>query len=158
VVVGDGKVGKSSLIRRLVHDEFQDNFYHSADETFTKTTTYFGNQVLVHITDSASDYDFSNAVSNKVNAIAVIYDVSNRNTFEHACTLLTNAQTAASNVKLVLIANKVDLAHDGKRAVEYSEAEAKARNIRATFVEASAKSNTNVPRVLEQLIKTSWVI
>ena len=86
VLVGQTHTGKTSLISRLIDDNYNDNFIStSVASNSTKTFTYTEQELTLDIWDTAGQEQFR--ALNKVfykNAIIVIlvYDITERKTFE----------------------------------------------------------------------------
>lgn len=78
----------------------------------------------------------------------LVFDISRRDTFEHVIDWLNDLrQIAESNIVVVLVGNKCDLAsgNDGQRQVSYEEAQAWAETHGIMeYVETSAKSGEGV--------------
>ena len=79
-----------------------------------------------------------------------MYDITRRETFNHLTSWLDDArQHANSNMTIMLIGNKSDLA--AKRQVTTEQAKEFADSLGIEFLETSAKTATNVERVTEAL-------
>eukprot|EP00850_Spirogloea_muscicola_P020947 SM000232S07917 [mRNA] locus=s232:73935:75071:+ [translate_table: standard] len=73
----------------------------------------------------------------------LVYDITRRETFNHLASWLEDArQHANSNMTIMLIGNKCDLAH--RRAVSTEEGEQFAKENGLVFMETSAKTAHNV--------------
>ncbi|KAH9556174.1 hypothetical protein CY35_07G012100 [Sphagnum magellanicum] len=73
----------------------------------------------------------------------LVYDITRRETFNHLASWLEDArQHANSNMTIMLIGNKCDLAH--RRAVSTEEGEQFAKENGLVFMETSAKTVHNV--------------
>ena len=92
-----------------------------------------------------SDYAFESA--HKAHAVAVLYDISNRSSFELAQKYLDEINPRAS---ALLIGNKLDLKHT--RKVSYEEGRLLARIHRVEFIETSARLNYNVDEAFQILV------
>ena len=64
--------------------------------------------------------------------------------FENTTMWMEEVRTRQSNVSIILVGNKVDLA---KRKVDSAEGKQKARDSKALFVETSAKTNSGIKEV-----------
>ena len=83
----------------------------------------------------------------RAHAVAVIYDITNRSSFELAQKYLDSVNPRAT---ALLIANKVDL--KGTRKVSYEEGRLLAKIHRVEFIETSAKLNYNVDEAFQILV------
>merc|ERR1711939_1119927 len=83
----------------------------------------------------------------------ICYDITNRESFEHAAGWLEDLKKARGDEAIVaLVGNKVDL--EGQRMVSFEEAEKKAKEFgAAVFRETSAKSGMNIDLVFEDVAR-----
>ncbi|KGG52457.1 Ras-related protein Rab-1A [Mitosporidium daphniae] len=111
-----------------------------------RTIELDGKIIKLQIWDTAGQERFRTITSSYyrgAHGIIVVYDVTDRDTFMHVQDWLEEVEKFASEgVNKLLVGNKSDLA--SKRAVVYSEAEAKSRELGIPFLETSAKNSTNV--------------
>ena len=85
-------------------------------------------------------------------AAIVVYDISNKETFQKAQTWVKELQRQASpNIVIALAGNKLDLAN--KRAVSYEEAKQYADEHSLLFMETSAKTAANVMDIFTSIAK-----
>ena len=84
--------------------------------------------------------------------------INRRETFNHLASWLEDArQHANSNMTIMLIGNKCDLAH--RRAVSTEEGEQFAKEHGLIFMEASAKTAQNVEEVTSPIIQIiCWIL
>lgn len=79
----------------------------------------------------------------------VVYDCTDRKTFENTNNWLEETQTKmGQNAAKILVANKCDL----PKIVETEEGERFAQSKGVTFMEVSAKTGHNIPQAFEYLI------
>ena len=110
--------------------------------------TQHGCYVIVQFWDvEGSDSRTALECAYKAHAIAVIYDVTNRSSFEKAQLLLDGVNPRAS---ALLIGNKIDMKE--LRKVSYEEGRLLARIHRVEFIETSAKLNYNVDDAFQMLV------
>jgi Ras-related protein Rab-5B len=85
-------------------------------------------------------------------AAIVVYDITNKESFQKAQTWVKELQRQASpNIVIALAGNKIDLAD--KRAVAYDEAKAYADECSLLFMETSAKTAANVMDIFTSIAK-----
>lgn len=105
-----------------------------------------GKQIKLQIWDTAGQESFRSITRSYYRGAAgalLVYDITRRETFDHLASWLEDArQHANPNMTIMLIGNKADLAH--RRAVQYEEGEAFARDHGLVFLETSAKTALNV--------------
>nr|CAD7447365.1 unnamed protein product [Timema bartmani] len=93
-------------------------------------------------------------------AFVLVYDITNADTFEEVRTLRDQIHETKGNtaVPIVVVGNKVDLAEEGSRQVEFSTTESVVTvDWENGFVESSAKDNTNVTQVFKELLAQAKV-
>nr|XP_023647665.1 mitochondrial Rho GTPase 1 isoform X1 [Paramormyrops kingsleyae] len=148
LLVGEPKVGKTSLIMSLVSEEFPDEVPLRAEE-ITIPADVTPERVPTHIVDYSeaeqSDEQLFQEIS-KANVICIVYSVNNKKSIEkvtsHWIPLINDRTDKDSRVPLILVGNKSDLVeHSSMETIlpimnQYSEIE--------TCVECSAKNLKNI--------------
>ncbi|XP_053348760.1 mitochondrial Rho GTPase 1-A isoform X1 [Clarias gariepinus] len=148
LLVGEPKVGKTSLIMSLVSEEFPDEVPLRAEE-ITIPADVTPERVPTHIVDYSeaeqSDEQLYQEIS-KANVICIVYSVNNKKSIEkvtsHWIPLINDRTDKDSRVPLILVGNKSDLVdHSSMETIlpimnHYSEIE--------TCVECSAKNLKNI--------------
>ncbi|KAM9856524.1 mitochondrial Rho GTPase 1b isoform 1-T1 [Aulostomus maculatus] len=148
LLVGEPKVGKTSLIMSLVSEEFPDVVPYRAEE-ITIPADVTPERVPTHIVDYSdaeqTDEQLFQEIS-KANVICIVYSVNNKKSIEkvtsHWIPLITENTDKDSRVPLILVGNKSDLVeHSSMETIlpimnQYSEIE--------TCVECSAKNLKNI--------------
>jgi len=156
VLLGDSTVGKSALLRRFTDGCFIEisdptvgvDFYSRLVEVSP------GNRVKLQLWDTAGQERFRSITRsyyrNSAGAI-IVYDVTNRSSFEHVKNWIKEAKTHVTPNKMsfALVGQKCDLVHN--RKVSYEEALAFAKCHEMPYVEASAKENINVEQAFFSL-------
>jgi Ras-related protein Rab-1A len=112
-----------------------------------------GRQVKLQIWDTAGQERFQAIASNYYrgsHAIAVVYDVTDRASFDALRRWLADVERLAGPaVCKMIVANKCDLAD--RRVVAPEEGRAFADNVGVPYVEASAKTGQNVAQVFAEM-------
>jgi len=102
--------------------------------------------IKLQIWDTAGQESFRSITRSYYRGAAgalLVYDITRRETFNHLASWLEDArQHANSNMTIMLIGNKCDLAH--RRAVSTEEGEQFAKENGLVFMETSAKTAHNV--------------
>jgi Ras-related protein Rab-2A len=105
--------------------------------------------IKLQIWDTAGQESFRSITRSYYRGAAgalLVYDITRRETFNHLASWLEDArQHANSNMTIMLIGNKCDLAH--RRAVSIEEGEQFAKENGLVFMETSAKTAHNVENV-----------
>ena len=155
IIVGDAGVGKSCLLRRFADQSFTDNYINTIGVDFkVRTLEIYGKTVKLNIWDSAGQERFRTIVNTYyrgAHGIIVVYDTTDRDSFEHLPDWLKDvSELAEPNSKKLLVGTKVDMdgscRHVSKEAViSFSTA------IDVPFIETSAKTGQNVEQAFNQM-------
>ncbi len=154
IIVGDSGVGKSNLLLRYVDDSYSDTYISTIGVDFKINTILLDEKtVKLQIWDTAGQERFRTIISSYyrgAHGVIVVYDVTNQESFDNVKQWLTEIEKYSStNVNIVLVGTKNDLT--SKKMVDYSTAKQFADSIGITFIETSAKNNTNVESAFETL-------
>merc|ERR1712087_767378 len=156
VLLGDSNVGKSSLVLRFVHNQF------NAEQVTTVGAAFL--QSPVPLDDSEDKIQFGiwdTAGSERYKALApmyyrgaeaavIVYDITSFDSFEGAKTWVRELKLYGQpNVVIALAANKCDL--DQYRVVSQQEGKAYARDNEMKYFETSAKTAKDVRRMFTEL-------
>ncbi|KAG5185922.1 ras family-domain-containing protein [Tribonema minus] len=157
VLVGDTNVGKSQLVLRFAQDQFSPEATKTVGMEFaTRELAYYGGARLkAQIWDTAGQDRYSTLTQayyrGAVGAM-LVYDVTDRASFDAIKRWLKQVRdNAHRNIALSLIANKSDLAEEG-RCVPTAEGLALAEAHGMDFVETSAATGENVETAFRRLI------
>lgn len=156
VLLGESSVGKSSLVLRFVKGQFHEFQESTIGAAFlTQTVQIDDTTVKFEIWDTAGQERYHSLAPmyyRGAQAAIVVYDISNKETFQKAQTWIKELQRQASpNIVIALAGNKLDLAN--KRAVTYEEAKAYADESSLLFMETSAKTAANVMDIFTSIAK-----
>ncbi len=151
-ILGDGAVGKTSLIRRYVHDVFDDKYLSTIGAKITKkviTLKYHGAKPDVVLTlmiwDVAGQKDYNNvhpAYYQGAEGALVVSDITRKETLENMRQWVEALYIIAEKVPIVFLANKSDL----KMQAGFNEDDIKkiAAHFKSPYLFASAKTGQNV--------------
>ena len=147
MVLGESKVGKTSLIKRFTKDQFGGVYLTTVGMDFQdKIIEIEDKKVRLQVWDTAGQERFRNVTKSyfqSFQGFVLVYDIANKRSFEKINFWMDNIKNnAPENAKLILVGNKCDLANE--RQVSYEEGEKKASNYNIKFFESSAKDGTNV--------------
>lgn len=156
VLLGESSVGKSSLVLRFVKGQFHEFQESTIGAAFlTQTVQIDDTTVKFEIWDTAGQERYHSLAPmyyRGAQAAIVVYDITNKETFQKAQTWIKELQRQASpNIVIALAGNKLDLAN--KRAVSYEEAKAYADECSLLFMETSAKTAANVMDIFTSIAK-----
>jgi Ras-related protein Rab-1A len=142
VIVGEGGVGKTSLILRYTQDRFLGEYITTIGTNFAvKTLNVDGQQIKLQLWDLGGQQQFMRIRSfyyPGARAAILVYSVSDRKSFDAIPKWSKEVGTVCGNIPLTLVGNKIDL--DTERAVNKEEGVGQATQIKAEFFETSAKT------------------
>ena len=147
LIIGNSGVGKSCLLLRFAEDMFSDNYISTIGVDFKiRKIELDGKSIKLQIWDTAGQERFRTITKSYYrgsNGIVVVYDITDRESFEQVQHWMSEIDSHASaDVCRLLVGNKSDL--EDKRAVKKEEGEALARQFGIPFLETSAKESLNV--------------
>uniref|UniRef100_A0A8C9TRH3 RAB41, member RAS oncogene family n=1 Tax=Scleropages formosus TaxID=113540 RepID=A0A8C9TRH3_SCLFO len=157
VFLGEQSVGKTSLITRFMYDSF-DNTYQVTvpmipGKIQKKKYIFIYCTVRLQLWDTAGQERFRSLIPSYIrdSTIAVVvYDITNLNSFQQTSKWIDDVRTErGSDVIIMLVGNKTDLAD--KREVSVEAAEKKARELNVMHIETSAKAGYNVKQLFRRV-------
>ncbi|VVC33250.1 Hypothetical protein CINCED_3A016058 [Cinara cedri] len=154
VLLGEYSVGKSSLVNRLVKDQFNKIPSTIGAAYCTFTIQINNTPVKLEIWDTAGQERFHGLVPmyyRHAQAAIVVYDVTNRVTFEKAKKWIKELQNQVPSTLTMLVGNKLDL--NICRSVEFDELQKFADENNLLFMETSAKHSVNVTDVFKTIAR-----
>jgi len=159
-LLGDGGVGKTAITIQFCSNIFVDEYDPTIEDSFRKTTTVDGEEIVIDLLDTAGQEEFR-ALREKwilsSDGFIIVYAINSRESYEMIDNFISQVTKTVdkekSKLALTLIANKADL--ESKREVGRAEGESKAKEIGpdVRFVETSAKERTNVDEPILDLIR-----
>ena len=158
--MGDSGVGKTTLIHSLVNNEFCEDFKATIGADFSsKTITVDGVEIDLQIWDTAGEERFHSvgaAFYRGTDACLLVYDITQPESFRRVNIWLDDlvSKAGVTNIEtfpLMLFGNKSDLAE--QRAIQASEAQAWAETKKCGFFEVSAKTQENVEKGFEEVLR-----
>ena len=157
LILGDSFVGKTNMLKRFLHDEFDINTKETVGVEFgSKNFIMEGNDIVkAQIWDTAGQERYrsvTKAYYKGAKGALLVYDISRKSTFENIDNWLLDLKTNGDkNILIILIGNKADLLE--KREVSIEEAQTKAEQYNIAFLETSAKTGDNINKAFSQLIE-----
>ncbi len=155
IIVGAGKVGKTSLTIRFAEDRFRESYLPTLGVDFmTKNLSIDDKQIKLQLWDTGGQefvmsllpFYFQGAMGG-----VLVYDITNRNSFNSLDYWLKQIRQNAGNIPVVLAGNKFDIAD--QRKVSTEEAQQFAKDKKLIYLETSAKTGVSVPDLFEGLVK-----
>lgn len=154
VVVGNGAVGKSSMIRRYCKGIFTQNYKKTIGVDFLeKQFRLDDNDVRLMLWDTAGQEEFgaiTKSYYRGAQACVLVFSTTDRDSFEAVESWKTKVEDeVGTEIPIVLVQNKIDLLDDA--VVQPQEAEALAKRLKLRFYRTSVQENLNVDQVFEYL-------
>eukprot|EP01060_Flectonema_neradi_P037683 TRINITY_DN765_c4_g1_i1.p1 TRINITY_DN765_c4_g1~~TRINITY_DN765_c4_g1_i1.p1 ORF type:complete len:213 (+),score=34.67 TRINITY_DN765_c4_g1_i1:44-682(+) len=161
VLLGETGVGKSSLVHRLIEDDFCSTSKSTQGACYLYHTIQLEDcQINLAVWDTAGQEQFRSLAKmyfRGANAAVVVYDVTNYNSFERAQEWVKEICTQCENPDLVVVlaGNKMDLVEEepSRRRVQLDEARTYASNNDLHIIETSAKDSTNVTELFTHIAR-----
>jgi len=159
IIIGDTGVGKSCLLLQFTDKRFR----HDHDLTIgvefgSRMIKIEDKEIKLQIWDTAGQESFRSITRSYYRGAAgalLVYDITRRDTFTHLSNWLQDArENGNADMIITLVANKTDL--DSRRTVSKEEGEAFARENGLIFIEASAKTSTNVEEAFQNTAQTIY--
>ena len=155
LTLGDSSVGKSSFIVKYIDDKFSYSYIATLGLDFKqkKIQLKSGENVRLRIFDTAGQERFKSISINfikKANGILLLYDITNKYSFQSVNKWMESIKEAAGEkISVILIGNKCDL--EKEREVSKEEGKEKAKQFNIPFYETSCKEGININEVFETL-------
>ena len=113
VVLGSGRVGKSSIIRRLLKDEFVEAYKATVEDLHCREYEIDGSTIKVDILDTAGHLEFPamrRLSISTAHAFLLVYSIDDRASFDEVQRLwdqIKEERTGYSQLPCVVAGNKV---------------------------------------------------
>ncbi|XP_053309413.1 ras-related protein Rap-1b-like [Spea bombifrons] len=157
VFLGAAGVGKTSLIRRFLQDNFDPKHRHTVEELHsTEYETAGGTQVKIEVLDTSGSYEFPamrKLSMQSGDAFALVYSVDDPETFERVKRLREEILEVKEekNPPIVVVGNKKE--EDVAQQVFWKEVMSTVElEWNSCLIETSAKENLNVTEVFRALL------
>ncbi|XP_057302381.1 ras-related protein Rab6-like [Hydractinia symbiolongicarpus] len=154
VFLGEQSVGKTSLITRFMYDSFDNTYQATIGIDFLSKTMYLEDRtVRLQLWDTAGQERFRSLIPSYIrdsSVAVVVYDITNTNSFQQTNKWIDDVRAErGTDVIIMLVGNKTDLAD--KRQVATESGEAKAKELNVMFIETSAKAGHNVKQLFRRV-------
>ncbi|MHA1267665.1 MAG: Rab family GTPase [Candidatus Helarchaeota archaeon] len=153
VVIGDGAVGKTSLIARFAEKSFQAEYKPTLGTNIViKELKLDNNQIKLLLWDIAGQSkwrDVRHLYYKGAQGCILVFDVSRPGTFESIPAWYNDLIKFSGDIPRILLANKVDLVDI--RKITADQAKKAADELNAPYFETSAKDGTQVNEAFERI-------
>ena len=178
VLLGEGRVGKTSLLLRYVEDAFEDGRSSTFAASYLEKTVRFGSArgnslgalsprpmspaAHLSIWDTAGQERYRSLgpiYYRDADGAILVYDVTDASTFGRVQSWVTELRRMVGDenrICLNVVGNKVDLLGVDGRAVSEDEALDYARSVGATHSYASAKTGLGVGEIFESVTRSKF--
>jgi small GTP-binding protein len=163
VVIGDGGVGKTSLIRKFTHGTFQEDYIKTIGAQFTKLEKNIsGDNISLIFWDIAgqNSYNFLNPLFYRESSACIIVFSLEENelgseSFKNIESWHEELKMRCGNIPVVIFANKVDLIDEN--SFDISKLQNIAENLKVfSYYITSAKTGQSVNEAFNAIIEVLY--
>jgi len=156
VLLGEGCVGKTSVVLRYVNNAFNDQHNSTIQASFlTKRLNIDGEKISLAIWDTAGQERFhalGPIYYRDANGALLVYDITDIDSFQKVKNWVKELRKMlGTDICLAIVGNKFDL--DKNRVVSVEEAEMYAASVGAKHYHTSAKLNKGIDELFLDLTK-----
>ncbi|XP_015788392.1 ras-related protein Rab-23 [Tetranychus urticae] len=156
VLVGNGIVGKSSLIQRYCNGIFTNEYKKTLGVDFLeRTVKAHGQEIRLMLWDTAGQEEFdalTKAYYRGAQACVIVFSTTDRESFDSVVSWKKKVEYECGQIPMALVQNKMDLISRSK--VSRDEVDSLARSIRLKVFRTSVKENLNVDSVFSYLAES----
>ena len=155
ILLGESSVGKTSILNRFVGNKFTETYKCTVGVELKMKSILLDpyTSAELKIWDTCGEEKFQSVTRqyyNNTNGIVLLYDLSNKKTFNSLNKWLNEIRNyAPKNSVVIIVGNKVDL----ERTVSHDDAITFANNENISYLEVSAKNGINIELIFEKLCK-----
>jgi len=155
IVVGNGQVGKTSMITRYAKGVFTNEYKKTLAVDFLEKNTYLrntGEEIIFHLWDTAGQEEYDQLTKQYykgAGACIIAFSTVDRASFDAIESWYQKVTAECGNILMVLVQNKVDLMDDAKMST--NEVEHIARKLRLKLYRTCVKDNLNIDDVFQHL-------
>ncbi|CAL2032843.1 unnamed protein product [Caenorhabditis brenneri] len=154
VLLGEGCVGKSSLVLRFVENKFSSRHLSTIQASFVSKTIHIDDcKAELHIWDTAGQEKYhalGPIYYRGSNGVLLVFDITDRRSFERVKNWVLEIKTClGKTAEILIVGNKTDL--EDERLISRQDAEVYADSENALYMETSAQDNIGIPEAFEAL-------
>ena len=154
VIIGDTSVGKTSILNQLIDQTFQEYEQTTVGANYQLYVEEIdGKKVEIQIWDTAGQEKFKSLgpiYYRNARGAAVVFDVTNRNTFDHLSEWINAfTEVAGTDTSIFIVANQIDKID--KRQVDSDEIKSWADSNAYRVFETSAKTGEGVAELFHEI-------
>lgn len=156
VVVGGGGVGKSALTIQFIQSYFVTDYDPTIEDSYAKQCVIDEEVARLDILDTAGQEEFSAMREQYMRSgmgFLLVYSVTDRSSFDEIYKFHKQILRVKDRDEfpMILVGNKCDLEH--QRQISPEEGQELARQLKITYIEASAKIRMNVDQAFYELVR-----
>ena len=156
VALGDGAVGKSSIVQRFIRKKFVTDYKMTVGvDVLQKEIAIKDGVVTLSIWDIAGQEHYNFMRSNFYygsDGIVLVFDLTRPPTFENCKKWIDEIHKAlGARIPCMLIGNKADLLEDTGIVIDPEMPRVFAEKESATYIETSAKTGLNIDEIFSKL-------
>ena len=159
-VVGDGGVGKTSMVLRYTDDSFKENYMMTIGSNFATKSVDLPEfpqyNIKLQIWDLAGQKHFSFVrppFYRGATGIIYVFDLTRRSSFTNLPDWKTEVEKVVTGRPSILVGNKLDLADEGHREIALQDGESLKKELQAlSYYETSAKEGLKVQDVFKDTV------
>lgn len=158
VILGEGRVGKTSLLKRFKYNTFDAHEASSQNATYLDKTVEdkkSGKEVKLALWDTAGQERFHSLAPiyyRDADGALIVYDITEPDTFKRVSTWVNELKTNGCSIPVSIVGNKYDM--KTQQRVPTGEAEDFSRSIGARHSHASAKHARGVDEAFAALVES----
>ncbi|ULU05680.1 hypothetical protein L5515_014083 [Caenorhabditis briggsae] len=154
VLLGEGCVGKSSLVLRFVENKFSTRHLSTIQASFQNKTVQVDDcKAELHIWDTAGQEKYhalGPIYYRGSNGVLLVFDITEQRSFKKVKNWVLEIKTClGKTAEILIVGNKIDL--DDERQVSRQEAESYAESEGALYMETSAQENRGISEAFTAL-------
>lgn len=150
-------LGKSSLVLRFVRGTFQESYVPTIEDTYRQVISCNKQVCTLQITDTTGSHQFpamQRLSISKGHAFILVFSVTSRQSLEELKPIYNEIKGLKEDIDcipIMLVGNKID--DTASRQVTDKVASQLAKNWGCSYIETSAKMNTNVKELFQELLQ-----
>lgn len=162
VLVGEFAVGKTSLVRRFVNDEFSDSYLTTIGVKVTKKEAVINDKVSVDLLlwDIAGSDKFNQISPEYIKGASagiIVADITRNNTIETISAHVDLLKNVNPDILILVALNKMDLVENPLDSIKLYESFFETNDIKFVLG-TSAKSGLNVENLFNQLCNVLYEV
>ena len=153
ILVGDSGVGKTSILKKFINNEFNEDIKCTINIDFFSKSIKIDKNLYTNlkIYDTAGQEKYRALIKQYyqgTDGIILVFDLTKENSFNKLKSWINEVSDNTEKAQIILVGNKADLI-ERKIDEETAENFAKQRDIK--YIETSAKEGTNILLLFEEL-------